>query len=159
MVVARGARIDSRNRGTMLGKGGTLENPLRRCTDSSSSLRTGSWRASASGSKTAPPTFVTPTDYQLRACSHKSRLVSSGWSLSVLPQKRTFVSVGGMSEKCHQRWIDDTRRGKQARGRPRPEIACWLRGAPYGDHSPSGVLPTFKTVYRAVRQHFSRRDS
>ena len=37
-----------------------------------------------------------------RPCTHKSRLVSSGWSLSALPQKRTFVSALSMSALCQK---------------------------------------------------------
>jgi hypothetical protein len=37
-----------------------------------------------------------------RSCTHKSRLVSSGWSLSALPQKRTFISALSMSALCHK---------------------------------------------------------
>ena len=35
-----------------------------------------------------------------RPCTHKSRLVSSGWSMSTLPPKRTFVSALSMSDSA-----------------------------------------------------------
>ena len=38
---------------------------------------------------------------RLWPCTHKSRLVSGGWSMSALPQKRTFVSAVSMSALCH----------------------------------------------------------
>ena len=44
--------------------------------------------------------FSEEPDLPLRACTHKSTLASSGWSMSALPQKQTFVSALSMSALC-----------------------------------------------------------
>ena len=38
-----------------------------------------------------------------RPCTHKSRLVSSGWSMSLYPLKRTYSSSASMSAMCQKR--------------------------------------------------------
>jgi hypothetical protein len=48
-----------------------------------------------------------------RPCTHKSRLVSSGWSMSALPPKAEFVSALSTSALCHKRtcrYLADDRR-------------------------------------------------
>ena len=60
----------------------------------------GAFRGSGASTSLLPPGGL---GSPIRPCTHKSSLVSSGWSCPLCPQKRTFVSALSMSALCQQR--------------------------------------------------------